>query len=190
MPGWEDTDGDGVVERDGVRGEFSIVYRSTDSDRQGLAIAVADQLGRIGLDVTPEGLEGSESFARAGSEPVLFGWGDHDASEVYNLHHSSLAGSADLFNPSRLDDPYVDEQLDAGQAALDEDEAHAAFRAAAVGPDGQGYGPEGAAPWAWFVNLEHTYAIDRCLDLGPLQIEPHGHGYPITEGLARWQWSC
>jgi peptide/nickel transport system substrate-binding protein len=188
--GWEDTDGDGIVDKDGVRAEFDIVYRSTDTDRQGLAIAVADQLRAIGLDVTPRGLPGSESFALAPSQPVLFGWGSHDASELYQLHHSSLAETEDIFNANRFVDPYVDEQLELAMAATDPEVADRHFRAAALGPGGQGFAAGGQAAWAWLVNLDHTYLVDECLDLGRLQIEPHGHGYPITSGLSRWQWAC
>jgi peptide/nickel transport system substrate-binding protein len=188
--GWEDTDGDGVVERGGVRGEFSIFYRTSDPERQGMAIAVAQQLAEIGLDVTAEGREGREAFNQASHSPVVFGWGDHDASEIYNLHHSSLAETEDLFNAGRFADRYVDEQLELGMAAIDQDEADGHFRAAALGPDEAGFGPEGLAAWTWFVNIDHTYQVDECLDLGELQIEPHGHGYPITEGLSRWQWTC
>lgn len=188
--GWEDTDGDGVVEKDGVRAEFQIAYRASDLDRQGLAVAVADQLAEIGIDATPAGLEGSESFAVAPNQVVVFGWGSHDASEVYRLHHSSLIGSQDLNNPNRFADPYVDAELDAAMAAVDLEVASEHFRAAALGPDDHGFAVEGQAPWAWLVNLDHTYLVDECLDLGPLQIEPHGHGYPITEGLSRWQWTC
>lgn len=188
--GWKDRDGDGVVDKDGVRAEFLIAYRSTDTDRQGLAIAVADQLSVVGIEATPEGLEGSESFALSPSQPVLFGWGDHSASEIYNLHHSSLAKTDDLFNPNRYSDPYVDQQLDLAMAATDEEVANEHFRAAALGPDAHGFAAESQAPWAWLVNLDHTYLVDECLDLGDIQIEPHGHGYPITSGLSQWQWTC
>ena len=173
-----------------MRAEFRVVYRSTDTDRQGLAIAVAEQLGAIGLDVTPDGREGSESFRFAPNQPVLFGWGDHDASEIFNLHHSALAGTPDLFNANRFADAYVDAQLDAAMAATDQESADEHFRAAAYGGGDDGFGPGAQAAWAWFVNIDHAYFVDSCLDLGELQIEPHGHGYPITEGLSRWQWRC
>lgn len=53
-----------------------------------------------------------------------------------------------------------------------------------------GFGLRGDAAWAWLVNLDHVYFVNRCLDLGPLQTEPHGHGWPITAGLSNWRWSC
>lgn len=188
--GWQDTDGDGVVEKNGIEARLEIAYRASDLDRQGLAVAVADQLAEIGIEATPKGMEGSESFAVAPNQLVVFGWGSHDPSEIYRLYHSSLAETEDIYNANRFSDPYVDEQLDAAMAAMDIETAYHHFAAAALGPDDHGYAAARQAPWAWLVNLDHTYLVDECLDLGPLQIEPHGHGYPITEGLSRWTWSC
>ncbi|HEX2727660.1 MAG TPA: ABC transporter substrate-binding protein, partial [Beijerinckiaceae bacterium] len=53
-----------------------------------------------------------------------------------------------------------------------------------------GYGMRGDAAWAWLVNLDHIYFANACLDLGKLQIEPHGHGWPITAGISDWKWTC
>lgn len=44
--GWEDTDKDGIVERDGLKAEFNCIYPSGDSVRQALAMAVAEQVSR------------------------------------------------------------------------------------------------------------------------------------------------
>lgn len=45
-------------------------------------------------------------------------------------------------------------------------------------------------PWAWLVNLKHTYYVDNCLNIGTPQVEPHGHGWPITAGISSWKWQC
>ena len=47
-----------------------------------------------------------------------------------------------------------------------------------------------AVPWAWLVNLEHTYYVDARLDVGEPMVEPHGHGWPITASVTGWSWSC
>lgn len=51
-------------------------------------------------------------------------------------------------------------------------------------------GGEGDAAWAWLVNLDHTYFVDECLDIGEPQVEPHGHGWPITANISEWEWTC
>jgi peptide/nickel transport system substrate-binding protein len=48
----------------------------------------------------------------------------------------------------------------------------------------------GDAAWAWLVNLDHVYFVDSCLNTGRLQVEPHGHGWPITAGILNWRWTC
>jgi peptide/nickel transport system substrate-binding protein len=39
-------------------------------------------------------------------------------------------------------------------------------------------------------NLDHVYFVNSCLDLGRLQVEPYGHGWPITTGILNWRWVC
>ena len=51
-----------------------------------------------------------------------------------------------------------------------------------------GVAPQGDAPWAWLVNLDHTYLVDQGLDIGTTRVEPHGHGWPITANIVDWHW--
>ena len=48
----------------------------------------------------------------------------------------------------------------------------------------------GDAAWAWLVNLDHTYFVSTCLDVGESRMEPHGHGWPITSNINTWRWTC
>jgi peptide/nickel transport system substrate-binding protein len=181
---------DGVREKGGTRAAFELLYPSTDSVRQGLAVAVADMLTPLGLDVRPRGASWDEIPSLMHSTPVLFGWGSHDQTEMYDLHHSSRAAEADYLNAGMLTDASVDASLDAAMAARDEAEALQHWRAAQLDGEGDGFATEGLAAWAWLVNLDHTYLVDDCLDLGGLQVQPHGHGWPITAGITGWQWTC
>jgi peptide/nickel transport system substrate-binding protein len=53
-----------------------------------------------------------------------------------------------------------------------------------------GFTTPGDAAWAWLVNLDHTYFVSNCLDIGQSQVEPHGHGWPITANITAWKWTC
>ena len=186
--GWRDADGDGLRSRDGVEARFDLLYPSSDSTRQVLALGVADQLRSLGIVVTPQGRSWTKIDTLKHSQPVLFGWGAHDPQEVFNLYHSTMAGS-DYFNPGFYANPVVDAHLAAAQGAADMDASLTHWKAAQW--DGQtGFGPRGDAAWAWLVNLEHSYFVSACLDLGPAQIHPHGHGFPITHNIANWVWTC
>ncbi|WP_409331369.1 ABC transporter substrate-binding protein [Trujillonella humicola] len=187
--GWVDTDGDGVRERNGVRAGFDLLYPAGDSLRQGLALSVVDMLAPIGIDVTARGESWEVIERRMHADAVLFGWGSHDPTEMYNLHASARAG-VEYWNPGFYADPDVDAHLDAAMAATDEETANREWRAAQHDGEGGGFGPSGDAAWAWLVNLDHTYLVHECLDVGTPQIEPHGHGWPITAGITGWQWSC
>lgn len=187
--GWVDEDGDGVREKDGVPAAFSLLYPADDSLRQGLALAVADMLAPIGLEVSAQGESWDVIDQRLHADAVLFGWGSHDPTEMYNLYSSRQAG-VEYWNPGFYADPDVDAHLEAAMAATDQETANEHWRAAQYDGPGTGFGPAGDAAWAWLVNLEHTYLVDECLDVGTPQIEPHGHGWPITAGIAGWRWTC
>lgn len=187
--GWIDTNDDGVRERDGINAEFTLVYPSTDTVRQGLAVAVADMITEIGIDASVDGMSWDDIEAIMHSQPVLFGWGSHDPTEMYNIYHSSFGG-VEFFNTGYYANPVIDDYMDLALAAPSQEEANVFWRAAQLDENGEGFTAPADAAWAWMVNLDHTYYVDECLDVGDPQIEPHGHGFPITAGVTGWKWTC
>lgn len=186
--GWTDSDGDGIREKDGLEARFTLIYPASDSLRQALALGVAEQIAPLGVAVQPSGKSWDEIGQQVHSDAILFGWGAHDPSEIYNLYHSSYAGS-DYYNSGFYKNASVDAHFDAAQAAESFEASLAEWKAAQW--DGTtGFGSRGDAAWAWLVNIDHNYWVSDCLDLGKVQIEPHGHGYPITQGLQTWRWTC
>jgi len=164
--GWKDTDGDGIVEKNGEKAEFTIIYPATRSIRQYLALACADMLKKIGINAKVEGKRSwDEIKQRMHSDVIVFGWGSHDPIEIYHLYSSHHAG--DGWNN-------YEESLDYWKKAQ---------------WDGTtGFNAKGDAPWAWLVNLDHTYFLSEHLDVGTSQVEPHGHGWPITANIQTWKW--
>ncbi len=186
--GWTDEDGDGVREKDGLRAAFRIVYPASDSTRQALALGAASQLRAVGIAAEPAGESWDRIAGLKHSEVVTFGWGAHDPSEIYNLHHGANAG-VEWWNAGFYDNPVVNAHFDAAVAAESFTASLPHWRAAQW--DGEtGFGPKGDATWAWMVNLEHAYWAEECLDLGAPQMHPHGHGFPITHDLPNWRWTC
>jgi peptide/nickel transport system substrate-binding protein len=185
---WSDSDGDGVVEKDGLKAEFTLLYPANDSTRQALALSVAEMLKPIGIQANVEGKSWDEIKPRMHSNVVLFGWGSHDQTEIYNLYHSQSA-QGDFNNAGYYANAQIDNVLDLAMGAPTEAEAKAFWQAAQW--DGEkGFTTKGDAAWAWLVNLDHTYFVSNCLDIGSPQIEPHGHGWPITANIAEWTWTC
>ncbi|MBD0267325.1 MAG: ABC transporter substrate-binding protein [Cyanobacteria bacterium Co-bin8] len=186
--GWSDSNGDGIVEKAGQRAEFTLLYPASDSTRQALALSVAEMLKPVGIQVNVEGKSWDEITPRVHSDAVLFGWGSHDQSEMYNLYHSKAAQGA-FYNAGYYANEAIDRTLDLAMGAPSEAEAIAFWQAAQWDGE-QGFTAKGDAAWAWLVNLNHTYFVSECLDIGQPQVEPHGHGWPITANIAEWTWTC
>ncbi len=187
--GWADSDGDGIVEKDGTKAEFTLIYPASDSTRQALALSAADMVKPIGIQIDVEGKSWDEIETLMYSNAILFGWGSHDQTEMWNLYHSAMRG-VDYYNTGYYANEQVDTYLDLAMGATSEEEAIAFWQAAQLDEDGNGFTTQGDAAWAWLVNLDHTYFVSDCLDIGQPQIEPHGHGWPITANIVSWQWTC
>ncbi len=186
--GWADLDGDGVLDKNGLRAEFSLVYPASDSTRQALALAVADMVKPLGISIQVEGRSWDEIQTLMHSNAVLFGWGNHDQTEMYNLYHSKMAGQG-WYNTGFYSNPTVDTYLDRAMSALTEAEAIPYWKKAQW--DGTtGFAAQGDAAWAWLVNLDHVYFVSECLDVGKQRVQPHGHGWPITANIVEWKWTC
>ncbi len=179
---------DGVRVKDGVRAAFPIIYPASDTTRQALTVTVTEQLKALGIEASPIGKSWEDIGRLNHSAPVLFGWGSHTPLEVYSLYQSSWGGVAS-YNAGYFSDPTVDAHFAAAQAAESLEASYPDWQAAEW--DGTtGFSAKGLAGWAWLVNIDHIYYVDQCLDIGPTQIEPHGHGWPITALIQNWTWTC
>jgi peptide/nickel transport system substrate-binding protein len=186
--GWKDTDGDGILEKNGLKAEFSLIYSASDSTRQNLALASADMLKKIGIKADVQGKSWDDIEKLMHSCVIVFGWGSHDPTEMYNLYHSTMTG-AGWYNTGYYSNPIVDKYLEQAMGAPSF-EASLPYWKAAQWDGKTGFTTPGDAAWAWLVNLTHTYFVSDCLDVGQSQIEPHGHGWPITANIVKWKWIC
>jgi peptide/nickel transport system substrate-binding protein len=184
--GWADSDGDGILEKEGLKASFSLLYPASDMTRQALALGVADMIKPLGIEIKAEGKSWDDIQQLMYSEAVLFGWGSYDPIEMFNLYHSSMAGFS-WYNTGYYSNPVVDQYMEQALSATSEDEANSYWKKAQW--DGEtGFSGLGDAPWAWLVNLGHLYMVDENLDIGRQKIQPHGHGWPITDTIAEWKW--
>lgn len=175
---------DGIRERGGIRAAFPINYPASDATRQALAETTAALLRPLGIEATPRGGSWDAIGRVMHSEPVVFGFGSHSPFELYSLFAGRLAGVG-YMNPTHYANPEAETLFARAQAAESLEASFPLWAEAA-----RHYGLEGDNTFAWLVNLDHVYLVNDCLDLGPGQIEPHGHGWPITASLADWRWTC
>jgi len=185
--GWADTDGDGIVEKDGVKASFTALYPAGDSVRQALGLAVAQLIRPLGIEMKVEGLSWDELAKRMFSDAVIMGWGSSTPSESYYLYRSEGALLDDFYNP----EGYMSEKTDAYMAAAMEstssDEAYKYWQLAQW--DGEnGTSMRGECPWVWVVNLDHIYFVREGLSIGQQGIHPHGHSIPLLRNVQNWSW--
>lgn len=184
--GWIDADGDGILEKDNIKAEFNLVYPSGDQLRQSLAMVVADMVRPIGINIVIEAKTWDEIEAVLHKDAILMGWGSQDPLEMYNVYSSKMKG-VEWYNPGYYENQKVDEYMEKALQARSEEEANEYWKKAQW--DGEtGLSGKGDVPWVWLVNRSHLYLVNDKLDIGKQQIQPHGHGWPLTSNIEQWKW--
>ena len=185
--GWKDTDDDGILEKGSLKAEFSLYYPADDAIRQSLAIAVSDMIKPLGINIKVEGESWDTIEQKMYSNAVLLGWGSHDPHEMYNVYSSKYAG-VEYYNTGFYKNDKVDEYFAKALATTNTNEAMEFWKKAQW--DGTtGLSAKGDAPWAWLVNIDHLYLVKDGLDIGKQRIQPHGHGWPVTNNIEEWKWA-
>lgn len=185
--GWADTDGDGIVEKDGVKAEFTAIYPSGDSVRQAVGMAAAEEAAQVGIKINVEGTSWSDLAQRMFSDAVVMGWGAATPSESYYLYRSEGALLDDFYNPEGYQSDVTDGYMEAALNALTVEDAYANWQKAQW--DGTtGTAMQGQCPWVWIVNLDHIYFVRDGLSIGEQPIHPHGHSIPLIQNLENWTW--
>jgi peptide/nickel transport system substrate-binding protein len=185
--GWQDADGDGVMDKGSIKAEFSLIYPSGDVMRQSLALAAADMVLPAGIRIHVEGKSWDDIEKRMHADAVMFGWGSHDPLEMYNLYSSSYQG-VEYYNAGYYSNPTVDEWMSKALRSTNEKDAMENWKKSQW--DGKtGLSALGDIPWAWLVNIDHLYLVKDTLDIGKQRIQPHGHGWPITDNIEEWKWN-
>ena len=165
--GWKDTDGDGIREKDGVRASFPIYYNSKATERQAIAVAVAEQAKQLGIEITPEGKSWDDIDPVRNQVGVVWGFGSADPYEIEHQYDSRVAGEG-YDNPEVLNDSAVDSLIDSAMKE-DLDTSYGTWSQASQKANSN-------YPFLWIATVDYTYFVKDSLDIskGTHLIYPHG----------------
>lgn len=173
---------DGVYAREGLRCSLDLYYPASDSVRQSMANAFANQMSQIGIEVNTHGGSWDDLYPHEFSDPITWGWGSNSPSDVYELSHSS-----GTMNYSCYSDATVDAYLDEALAADDVEASYPLWQQSEWDGVG-GIAPAGDATWVWLANVSHLYWKRDGLTVARQKLQPHGHGWSVLNNVDRWSW--
>jgi peptide/nickel transport system substrate-binding protein len=128
--GWQDTDGDGILDRDGKPFRFTILTNAGNNLRKNTATIIQSRLEQIGVKVMIRTVEWStfvnQFIDKKRFEAVLLGWSIGLDADQYDIWHSSKTKEKEL-NFISYSNPEVDELLEKGRRTFDIDERKKAY---------------------------------------------------------------
>ncbi|MCR5763382.1 MAG: ABC transporter substrate-binding protein [Treponema sp.] len=190
--GWKDSDNDGIREKNGVKAQFtlySVPQDQTYSPRQGVCLAMQQQLKKIGiqLDII------FKQFAEVKKENLLFqqcymtGMGGDNPLDVFTSFHSSMMLNGS-YNPSLYSNPTVDGYIDSALNASSEEEAMKYLKLAQW--DGKtGTDFSGDCVWLPILRVNHIYLVRNGIKFPVEDVReaPHRGGtWTVTEQILNW----
>ena len=121
--GFTDSDGDGIVERDGKPFEFEIITNQN-KEREKSAVLIQRRLKEVGIDVKIRAIEWASfisRFIKTGDfDVVVLGWGLGLDPDQFNIWHSSQ-NQPGQFNFINYKNPQIDALLEQGRLELNPD---------------------------------------------------------------------
>ena len=176
--GWEDKDKDGIVEKDGQKASFSVYYNSQASERQAIAVAVAEQAKEIGIEIEPVGGSWDDIDPNKYSQGVVWGFGSADPMEIQHQYDSRVA-AVGYDNPEALNDTEVDSLIDKAMTQ-DVNSSYTTWSQASQQANSQ-------FPFLWVGTMDYTYFVSDDLDISNSTHLIYPHGGDIWGNIYDWK---
>lgn len=120
--GWNDSNGDGVLDREGKRFEFEIITNKGNEQREKAATVIQRRLDEIGIKVTIKVIEWAafinNFIDKRNFDAVILGWSLSPDPDQYDIWHSSKTRPKE-FNFVSYANAEVDELLEKGRRTFD-----------------------------------------------------------------------
>lgn len=180
--GWNDTNGDGIVEKNGVKASFDLYYPPDYLDRQSLATVFAEQAKQIGIEVNLKGADWDTIYANMYASPAVMQQTSPDPyKSIYQQYHSKEADGF-YMNPNLYNNTDSDKLMDDAMHSSDLNAANTLWSQSAL-VNGGGWSPAGDAPFVWLVNYDYNYFIKDGINIGE---QPDGLGNDILINICDW----
>ncbi|WP_099354210.1 peptide-binding protein [Fredinandcohnia onubensis] len=120
--GWEDTNGNGIVDKDGKEMSFSIKTNQGNKIREDIAVVLQQQFKEIGVEAKPEIVEWSAFIEQISApnweyEAMILGWALSTFPDQYDIFHSSQA--AEGLNMTWYSNPEADKLMEEARQTTD-----------------------------------------------------------------------
>lgn len=116
---------DGIMEKDGVKLEFDLLYTASNPERKDIAVAVASDLEKIGIKANPVSKANWDELTPEvwHKNAVVMAWGspfdpDDNNYMIYNTKHMNDG----YWEPASYSNPEVDKLLDQGRTTWDKNQ--------------------------------------------------------------------
>ncbi len=180
--GWTDTNGDGIVEKNGTKASFDLYYPPDYLDRQSLSTVFAEQAKQIGIEVNLKGADWDTIYQNMYSSAALMQQTSPDPyKSVYQQYHSKEVDGF-YMNPNLYNNSASDALMEQAMHTNDFNQANNYWSQSAL-VNGGGWGPAGDAPWVWLANYDYNYFIKNGVNMGN---QPDGLGNDILINICEW----
>ena len=176
--GWKDSDGDGIREKDGQKAAFDVYYKASATERQAIAVTVAEQAKELGIEITPQGASWDDIDPNKYSQGVVWGFGSADPFEIEHQYDSRVA-CVGYDNPGGLNDSSVDALIDTAMAQPT-DASYSTWSQAARKATSQN-------SFLWIGTMDYTYFVSDDLDISNSTHLIYPHGGDIWGNIYDWK---
>ncbi|STC68526.1 ABC transporter substrate-binding protein [Corynebacterium pilosum] len=181
--GWEDTNGDGTVDKDGQEAVIPLMVPSNDLTRIDLGEAIVVQAEEFGIKFEPEHVTWDEIYEEGKTKSVVFALGSLSPKELWDAYATDAIDTA-YNNMPNYSNPEVDQHFESARTAADFEASIEDWKAGQEA--GANASPEGDVSMAWILRRDHLFFVADDVDLGGELIHGHGHGLQIFRNVEEW----
>ncbi len=185
--GWKDTDGNGIVEKNGQEANIIVMANAGDKMLQNVAMLISDQAKRMGINFILEPKSAEEINARQHQDCWLMNYGSLDPMNMFYLYYGPNAGKG-YYNISYFNNLKVNGYIESAMSAPNAELANEFWKKAQW--DGEtGFSVRGDPSMLWIANKNYMYQVKEGFSIGEQQsLQPASMGWAITRNIERWGW--